>query len=113
MSVVRSAFASRAAVGRVIRVGGLAERVRGDPLGELCDALGLVAITAELLVKQQRVQPIEPRLERRLPIGFPEEPRVAQPRGHDPLGVLRDQPFVRRLRVDDREERFLQLARRR
>ena len=57
------------------------------------------------------MQPIEPRLERVLAIGFPEELRVAQPRGDDALGVLRDHALVGRLRVDDGEERFLQLAR--
>ena len=45
-----------------------------------------------------------------LAVGLPEELRVAQPRGHDALGVLRDRPLVARLRVDDRQERFLQLA---
>ena len=83
---------------------------RGDPLAPALDALGLVAIAAELLVEEHRVQPLEPRLERGLAIRFPEELRIAQPRGDDALGVLRDQPLVRRLRVDDGEERFLQLA---
>ena len=78
--------------------------------GQLLDALGLVAIAAQLLVKEHRVQPLEPRLERRLAIALPEEPRIAQPRGDHALGVLRDQPLVLRLGVDDGEERFLQLA---
>ena len=45
-----------------------------------------------------------------LPIGVPEEPRVAQPRRDHALGVPRDHPLVGRPRVDDREERLLQLA---
>ena len=43
----------------------LAQHLAGDPRGQLLDALGLVAIAAKLLVKQHRVQPLEPRLERR------------------------------------------------
>ena len=61
-------------------------------------------------MKGHRVQPLEPRLEQRLAIAFPEEPRIAQPGGDDALGVLRDQPLVLRLGVDDGEEGFLQLA---
>ena len=45
-----------------------------------------------------------------LAIGFPEEPRVAQPRRDDPLGVARDRPLVVGLGVDDREKRVLQLS---
>ena len=43
-------------------------------------------------------------------IRFPEEPRVAQPRRDDALGVAGDGALVVRLGVDDREERVLQLA---
>ena len=43
-------------------------------------------------------------------IGFPEEPRVAQPRGDDALGVARDGALVVGLGVDDREKRVLQRA---
>ena len=46
----------------------------------------------------------------RLPIRFPEEPRIAQPRGDDPLGVAGDGALVVRLGVDDGEKRVLQLA---
>ena len=45
-----------------------------------------------------------------LAIGFPEEPRVAQPRRDDPLGVAGDGALVVRLGVDDGEKRVLQLA---
>ena len=55
-------------------------------------------------------EPVEPRLERRLAIGLPEEPRVAQPRRDDALGVARDGALVVGLGVDDREKRVLQLA---
>ena len=68
----------------------LAERLARDPLGERRDALRLLAVAAELLVEQHRVEPIEPRLERRLAIRVPEEPRVAQPRRQHALGVARD-----------------------
>ena len=49
-------------------------------------------------------------LELDLAVRLPEELRVAQSRRDDALGVLRDQALVRRLRVDHREERLLQLA---
>ena len=74
------------------------------------DPLRLLLVGAELLVEQQRGEPIDPRLERRLAVGFPEEPRVAQPRRDDALGVARDRALVVRLGVDDREKRVLQLA---
>ena len=45
-----------------------------------------------------------------LAIGFPEEPRVAQPRRDDALGVAGDGALVVRLGVDDGQERVLQLA---
>ena len=44
---------------------------RARSSGQPCDALGLLAIASELLVEQHRVQPIEPRLERRLAIRRP------------------------------------------
>ena len=61
-------------------------------------------------MEQQRAEPIDPRLERRLAVGFPEEARVAQPRRDDALGVARDGALVVGLGVDDREKRVLQLA---
>jgi hypothetical protein len=88
----------------------MTERLAGDPLGELGHALRLVAIAAELLVELQRMQPIEPRLERRFAIRFPEETRVSKPRRHDAFGVLRNHALVGRLGVDDRQERLLQIA---
>ena len=103
-------MASRAAVAACAGRLRLPEHLAGDPRGQLLDALGLVAIAAQFLVKEQRVQPLEPRLERRPAIALPEEPRIAQPRRHHALGVLRDQPLVLRLGVDHGEERFLQLA---
>ena len=45
-----------------------------------------------------------------LAIRLPEEPRVAQPRGDDALGVARDGALVVGLGVDDGEKRVLQLA---
>ena len=61
-------------------------------------------------MEQQRGKPVEPRLERRLAVGLPEEARVAQPRRHDALGVARDGPLVVGLGVDDGQERVLQRA---
>ena len=61
-------------------------------------------------MEQQRAEPVDARLERRLAIGLPEEPRVAQPRRDDALGVARDRALVVRLGVDDREKRVLQPA---
>ena len=57
------------------------------------------------------MQPVEARLERVRAIRLPEELRVAQARRDDALGVLRDDPLVGGLRVDDGEERFLERAR--
>ena len=56
------------------------------------------------------MQPIEPRLQFRLPVALPEEPRIAEPPGDDALGILRDDALVFRLGVDDGQERFLQFA---
>ena len=46
-----------------------------------------------------------------LPIGVPEEPRIAQARRDDALGVGRDRAVVGRLRVRDRQKRRHQRAR--
>ncbi len=56
------------------------------------------------------MQPIEPRLQRRPPIGLPEEPGIAEPGGHHPLGVPGNGPFVFRLCVHHRKERLFQRA---
>ena len=45
-----------------------------------------------------------------LPIGLPEEPRIAQARRDDPLRVPRDGALVVRFGVDDGEKRVLQRA---
>ena len=92
---------------RGLRVG--AERVARDPFRELLDPLGLRLVGPELLVEQQRVEAADARLERVLPIFFPEEARVAQPRRDDALGVARDGALVVGLGVDHREKRVLQL----
>jgi hypothetical protein len=108
-------------VGRQIRLreaGGLrrfagdgragAEGIAGNPLCKRLDPPRLLKVGSQLLVKQQRSQPFEARLERCLPVGLPEEPRVAQPRGNDALGVPCDRPLVVRLGVDHGQERILQ-----
>ncbi len=86
-----------------------AERLARDPLRERLDPLRLFLVGPELLVEQQRAEPVDPRLERRLAVGLPEESRVAQTRGHHALGVARDRPLVVGLGVDHREKRVLQL----
>ena len=64
MSVVRSAFASRAAVAACAATSGRPKTSRRDPRRQLLDPLGLVAVAAQLLVEEHRVQPLEPGLER-------------------------------------------------
>ena len=111
MSVVRSALASRAARRGVIRRRRAAERVARDPFGQFLDPLRLVAIAAELLVEDERVQPIEPRLERRSCDPLPRRTsRRAAARVTTRSAFFAISALVVRLRVDDREERFLQLA---
>ena len=61
-------------------------------------------------MKQQRVEPAEPRFEGGLPVGLPEETRVPQPRRDDALGVARDGALGVGLGVDDGEKRVLQLS---
>ena len=61
---------------------------RGDPRGQPLDALGLLPIAAELLVKQQRRQPIEARFERGLAVGLPEE-RASRSRAVTTRSALR------------------------
>ncbi len=84
------------------------QRLGGDPGGERRDPLGLLAIASELLVEQDRRQPVDPRLERGLAILVPEESRIAQPRRQHALGVARDDFRLLRLHVGDREKRRLQ-----
>ncbi len=61
MSVVRSAFDSLRGACRVIRhVLGRAKMLRRNASRQTLDAIGLFAVAAELLVKQQRRQTIEP-----------------------------------------------------
>ncbi len=94
---------------RRCRVGFL-KRVASDPFGKRGDAIRLLAIAAELFVKQDRGQPVDARLERRFPIRVPEEARVAEPRREHTLGIARDDLRLLRLHVGDREKRRLQLA---
>ena len=56
-------------------------------------------------MEQQRAEPVEARLERRLAIGLPEELRVAQARRQHALGVDGDGAGVVGLDVGDGEER--------
>ena len=109
MSLVRSAFAQSAPPSRhALRRQACRTRQRRS-IAPVLDPFRLVAVASELLVELQGVEPVEPRLQRDLAVGFPEELRVAQARRDHTLGVLRDHAFVLRLRVDDREECFLQL----
>jgi len=87
-----------------------AEQRSRNPSGKVLDPLRLLPVRAELLVKDQRQEPIDAGLERDPAIGFPEEPGVAQPRRHDPLGIPRDRTLVVRLGIDDGKERVLQPA---
>ena len=61
-------------------------------------------------MEQQRGEPVDPRLERDLPIAVPEKLRIAQARRHDALGVAGDGALVVGLGIDDGEKRVLQLA---
>ena len=111
MSLVRSVLARRAAFAACPATSGRPNASARDPRRELLDPLGFVAIAADLLVEDDRVQPVEARLERVHAVRFPEEFRVAQARRDDALGVLRDDSLVGGLRVDDGEERFLDRSR--
>ena len=110
MSVARSALHSRPACSACAAASGCPNASRGDPCRERRDAIGLLAIAAELLVEQDRRQPIDARLERRLAVLVPEEARVAQPRRQHALGVARDDLRLLRLHVRHGEKRRLQLA---
>ena len=61
-------------------------------------------------MEEDRGQPVDARLERRLAILVPEESRVAQPRRQHALGVARDDLRLLRLHVGHGQERRLQLA---
>ena len=75
------------------------------------DALGLLAVGAQLLVKEDGRRAASMRDSSvRLAVLVPEEPRVAQPRGQHALGVAGDDLRLLGLRVGDRQERRLQLA---
>ncbi|MGC4085384.1 MAG: hypothetical protein QM736_25495 [Vicinamibacterales bacterium] len=87
-----------------------AKRFGGNPAGETFDARRFLTVASELLVEQQRGEPIEPRFERLLAIRFPEEARVAQASGYDALRVAGNRALVVRLGVDDGEEGVLQFA---
>ena len=90
MSVARSRLAERRRPpgGRGGR--GLSEHVAGDALGQIGHALRLVAVAAEPLVEQQRVEPFQAVVEPARPVGVPEEAGVAQPRHEHALGVARN-----------------------
>jgi len=75
-----------------------------NPTRKRFDAAALFFVGAELLVEQDRREPLHFRLERALAIGFPEELRVAQPGRDDALGVAGDGALVVGLDVDDGEE---------
>ena len=87
----------------------LVECVAGDPCSQRFVSFDLLAVGAELLVKQNRRKPIDARLERRLAILVPEEPRVAQPRRQHALRIARDDLWLFRLRVGHGQECRLQL----
>ena len=112
MSVVRSALASRAARRRMRRrvIGdaeGLAQRssapdarcARPSP-GSCPSFLWNSSVPSRSMRDSSGI----------LPVGLPEEPRVAQPRRDDALGVAGDGPLVVGLGVDDGEKRVLQRA---
>ena len=106
MPVTRSAFARRPASARVRDLAAARRSAsRAMPAGQSLEPQRLQAVAAETLVEQQRAEPIEARLERRLAIGLPEELRVAQPRRQHALGVDGDRARVVGLDVGDREER--------
>ena len=102
MSVARSAFASRPACRACAAAAGAAEHVAGDPAGQTLDAVRLGAVAAEPLVEQHRVEARQARLERRPPVGVPEEARVAQARHEHALEVARDELARRPARCSSR-----------
>ena len=112
MSVARSALRQRAAVAAGVGLRRARRRRRAAiHARQRLDALRLVAVAARsFLWKRTVCRRSSAILELDLAVGVPEEPRVAQPRRDDALGVLRDDPLVLRLGVDDGEERRLQLA---
>jgi hypothetical protein len=98
------------------RLGGLVAQIwplksnADDPIGEALDSLGFFLVRAQLLVEQQRRQAISMPFELRPPIGLPEEQCIPQASGHHPFCVTSDGSFVVWLRVDNRQERRLELS---
>src|SRR5690606_17822361 len=87
-----------------------AERRLCNPPGELCHALRLLPVRAELAVAQERPEPANARLQAGAPIGFPEEPGAPQPRGNHAYGLARDGPLVLRLGVRHRQKSGFETA---
>src|SRR5438552_18116945 len=72
----------------LLRGGGVrAERLGRNPFRERLDAVCLLLVAPELLVKTKRREPLDSRLKRRLPIRLPEKPRISQPGRDDAPGV--------------------------
>src|SRR5262249_7817943 len=110
MSVVRSTLASRAAFAAAAAVDASAESVSRAIHPATCSIRSAFSRCApELPVKQHRPEPFDAGLQRRLSVRLPEEPRVTQARGDDPLGIAGDRSLVVGLGVDDREKRVPQL----
>ena len=84
----------------------------GNPARQRLDALRLVAVASRASCGTSTCRSRSSRdFERRSCRSASQKNRASRRRAdHDALGVLRDDPLVGRLRVDDGEERFLQLA---
>ena len=79
---------------------------RGELLGEVLNAARLLQVVAERLLELEPAKPREAVLELRLPVVVPEEARVREARGGDPLVALRDQSLrVARLVADGEKVR--------
>jgi hypothetical protein len=90
-----------------------AEHLNRQAPGQPLDSRCLCGVRTQRLVEQQAVQARQPRFQARVPIGIPEEPRVAQPCRDHTLGVGGNALVVGRLRVRHGQEGRHQGARRR
>ncbi len=89
---------------------GRLQRFPRNPSRQMFDALALLEIAPELLVKPDRLETLDSVLQRHLTVGIPEKCRVAQPRREHAFVIARHVFFIAGVGVGHHQERGLHLA---
>ncbi len=110
MSLARIRLREPARLRGCLGFGGAAQGLAGNPGRQRLEAQGLALVAPELLVEEDRVEPVDAVGEPHAAIRLPEELRVAQPGGQDALGVAADELGPLDFHVRDREKGRLQPA---